>query len=562
MHDKSAFGRANVKDNHDLGLDDLIVGAPIAKGCSAVVYAAAFKNNNRTETSPLKVPEYDSDESSIASIENKDLSPIRDANRYVHNFGSSLENPHFLNRTLRTENQAREAKPVRKVLFNSKPNVNYQSNSNLSRADASSERNTNESSSTMNFDDENSSDIETYPLALKMMFNYDIQSNAMAILRAMYKETIPAINKFRNADADGWEKQLMEQTPQLPHHPNIVLMVGVFCAQVPNLMQSSSLYPMALPQRLNPHGYGRNMSLFLLMKRYEYSLCDYMNSSQEITMRTRLLLFAQLLEGVTHLYRHGIAHRDLKSDNILIDLNGNDVHPVLVLSDFGCCLADKNNGLTLPYTSMDIDKGGNTALMPPEIIAKTPGTFSILDYSKSDLWACGAIAYEIFGSINPFYGQSKMHETEDTPLQPILKSASYRDEDLPALNENVPSLVGKLVANILHRNPNHRLAPDIAANVMQLFLWAPSSWLKPTVAVNTPEILQWLLSLTTKVLYEARLGGIGSPTRDPTDRFGLLQIQTHQTHTEYLLLSSFLIRSQLQQIRSALDWIHQSIEMN
>lgn len=47
--------------------------------------------------------------------------------------------------------------------------------------------------------------MEEYPLALKMMFNYDIQSNAMAILKAMYKETVPA--KRRNAtEVDSWEK--------------------------------------------------------------------------------------------------------------------------------------------------------------------------------------------------------------------------------------------------------------------------------------------------------------------------------------------------------------------
>lgn len=49
-------------------------------------------------------------------------------------------------------------------------------------------------------------DIQRYPLAVKMMFNYDIQSNAMAILRAMYKETIPARNKHINGEADTWEK--------------------------------------------------------------------------------------------------------------------------------------------------------------------------------------------------------------------------------------------------------------------------------------------------------------------------------------------------------------------
>lgn len=49
-------------------------------------------------------------------------------------------------------------------------------------------------------------DLSKYPLALKMMFNYDIQSNAMSILRAMYKETIPARNKRINDEVDGWEK--------------------------------------------------------------------------------------------------------------------------------------------------------------------------------------------------------------------------------------------------------------------------------------------------------------------------------------------------------------------
>lgn len=556
LHDKSSFGRSNVKDSSELGLSDLIIGAPIAKGCSAVVYAAALKD--RTEASPLKVPEYDSDSSSVTS--DHDLSPIRDTNRYVHNFGTSLENPHFLsNRMQQAEpNENRAPKAVRQVQFNSKPHVSYVSNSNLSYDEISRERNSNENLSNVSLKHvEHHSDMDTYPLALKMMFNYDIQSNAMTILQAMYKETIPAINKYCNADADGWEKQLAEQTVQLPPHPNIVLMVGVFCAQVPNLMQSSSLYPMALPQRINPHGYGRNMSLFLLMKRYESSLGDYLASSSGISMRTRLLLFAQLLEGVSHLWRHGIAHRDLKSDNILIDLNGNDTHPVLVLSDFGCCLADKSHGLTLPYTSMQMDKGGNTALMSPEIITKTPGTFSILDYSKSDLWACGAIAYEIFGSINPFYGAVN----DEASIEPALKSATYEDDELPSISENVPLIVRKLISNILHRNPSQRLAPDVAANVMQLFLWAPSSWLKPMVHVNGPEILQWLLSLTTKVLYEARVGGgFSTGERDPNDKFGLRNIETNHTLTEYLLLSSFLIRSQLQQIRIALDWIHQSLD--
>lgn len=533
-----------------MGLDDLNIGAPIAKGCSAIVYEAAFKDA-RQPTDSLNTSAIDSDDSSSASIDH--LSPLHTTARYVHNFGTSLENPHFFT-AARTSSQSqtqpasqstRTTETARKrVRFDSQSNVQHTSTLNSTLANSS------ESISMLSLeDDESHKDDQKYPLALKMMFNYDVQSNAMSILRAMYKETIPAINKYCNDDASGWEKILMEQSVQLPPHPNIVLMIGAFCAQIPQLRESNTLIPMALPQRINPNGYGRNMSLFMLMKRYEYTLREYLRE-HELPMRAKLILFAQLLEGVAHLYRHGVAHRDLKSDNILIDANGEDLYPILVLSDFGCCCADRSNGLTIPYTSIDIEKGGNAALMAPEIYNKLPGTFAVLDYSKSDLWAAGTLAYEIFGSSNPFYAPPN-----DEAEQAILVNATYNDADLPRLNDDVPTLVQLLVTNILQKNPNRRLAPDVAANVMQLFLWAPSSWLNSKSMASSAEILQWLLSLTTKVLYEARLG---NRAHDPTDTFGLRQMHTNRTQTEYLLISSFLVRSQLQQVRSAIEWIHQA----
>lgn len=36
------------------------------------------------------------------------------------------------------------------------------------------------------------SSTKSYPLAIKMMFNYDAESNAMSILRAMSRETVPS----------------------------------------------------------------------------------------------------------------------------------------------------------------------------------------------------------------------------------------------------------------------------------------------------------------------------------------------------------------------------------
>lgn len=320
-----------------------------------------------------------------------------------------------------------------------------------------------------------------------MMFNYDIQSNALSILRAMYKETVPARARRMNDCSEEWERLLQNQTLTLPPHPNIVCMFGFFCDEVRNFPDGHILYPVAQPQRINPHGYGRNMSLYLLMKRYDYSLRALLDS-HKLSARTKLLLLAQLLEATAHINRHGIAHRDIKSDNILIEMNDDDSPPVLVLSDFGCCLADKVHGLQIPYTSYDIDKGGNAALMAPEIINKQPGPFAVLNYAKADLWACGAIAYEIFGQRNPFYSSSGGLALANGVQTLSLRNSDYKENDLPTLSDECPAIVQQLIYNILNPSPAKRVSPDIAANIMQLFLWAPSKWLKAGGMPNSPEV--------------------------------------------------------------------------
>lgn len=552
--------------DEELGLDKLDVGPPLAKGCSAVVYAAALKDENveseSTDSQSTVKERFDF----VAETEQL-LSPSHNVDRYLHSsFGGSVDNINVslngptrfdlrtespLQRNLREmaiddlQQSARSVESLTETMPEKKGGrVRFDSGSFAGQrsrllSDAIEEyvetQKTTSDAATALHQYNAMASIEQYPLALKMMFNYDIQSNAMAILKAMYKETVPAI-KRNLSELHSWEKILMERTAFLPPHPSIVEMYGVFCDQVPDLHMSTSLYPMALPPRLNPQGYGRNMSLFLLMKRYNCNLYDYITqTTNAISMRTRILLLTQLLEAVSHMNRYGVAHRDLKSDNILIEIN-KDMPPKLVLSDFGCCIADKIHGLKIPYTSEEIDKGGNSALMAPEIITKRPGAFSILNYTKSDLWACGAIAYEIFGSPNPFYGNKSDPNT--------LKNVDYHDRDLPPLNENVPRLVRQLVQNMLCRNPNERLSADFAANVMQLYLWAPSSWLKANFNPSSSEILQWLLSLTTKILCEGRLLSAGNTTMG------------RRTYTEYLLISSFLMRASIHRIKRSLDWIH------
>ena len=150
--------------------------------------------------------------------------------------------------------------------------------------------------------------IKKYPLAIKMMFNYNAESNASTILRAMHRETVPARYLSLPTEEDDLSRMLEEDVVRLKAHPNIVEMVAVFCAPVPALEGAIALYGSALPPRLNPQGLGRNMSLFLVMRSYDCSLADYL-SNHKPGPRTSLVLFTQLLEGVAFLNVSGVAHR-------------------------------------------------------------------------------------------------------------------------------------------------------------------------------------------------------------------------------------------------------------
>ncbi|EDV92086.1 serine/threonine-protein kinase Pink1, mitochondrial [Drosophila grimshawi] len=530
--------------NSNFNIDKLEVGPPIAKGCAAVVYAANFKETPASDTihggNETNTATAANTMSSSTNWNHEMMSPLQNMSRFVHNFGGSVDNIYnysqptaaaaFVDGLTTTATTATAAGEQPQQLAEEEralPSGYTVEDLGLPAT-------------------HNSSSIDRYPLALKMMFNYDIQSNALSILRAMYKETVPARQRRMNASAEEWERLLQHQTMTLPPHPNVVCMFGFFCDEVGNFTDGHLLYPIAQPQRINPQGYGRNMSLYLLMKRYDHSLRGLLDTT-ELNTRTRILLLAQMLEAVTHLSRHGVAHRDLKSDNVLIELQSNDQSPLLVLSDFGCCLADKVHGLRLPYAANDIDKGGNAALMAPEIFNTQPGPFAVLNYSKADLWACGALAYEIFGLPNPFYSATGGLARAQGELTYSLRNSDYRHEQLPPLCDACPPLLQQLIHNILNPNPSKRISPDIAANVLQLFLWAPSKWLKSGGMPNSPEILQWLLSLTTKIMCEGRPNGHGIAQQSGGGG--------RHAYVEYMLICSFLVRARLRRIRGALNWI-------
>lgn len=55
------------------------------------------------------------------------------------------------------------------------------------------------------------------------------------------------------------------------------------------------------------------------------------------------------------------------------------------------------------------------------------------------------MAYEIFSGSNPFYSYER-------GIPPLLRNATYKEEDLPALGSEAPLVIQKLIHSLLQRS--------------------------------------------------------------------------------------------------------------
>ncbi|XP_077168173.1 serine/threonine-protein kinase PINK1, mitochondrial [Paroedura picta] len=340
-----------------------------------------------------------------------------------------------------------------------------------------------------------------FPLAIKMMWNISAGSSSEAILHTMSQELVPARGSALSGEFGvvACPRKLGIGKKRLKPHPNIVQVLRAFTSHVPLLPGAMVDYPDVLPASLYPSGIGHSRTLFLVMKNYPCTLRQYLREKAPDTHLGTMMIL-QLLEGVDHLVRQGVAHRDLKSDNILVEFDPAGC-PWLVITDFGCCLADEKIGLKLPFTSWYVDRGGNGCLMAPEVLAASPGPGVVIDYTKTDAWAVGAIAYEILGARNPFYGSGGSS----------LESRSYREEELPTLPETAPLEVRKLVRALLCRDPKKRLSARVAANVLHLSLWGEG--LLSLKDLRPDKMIGWLLHQSAATLL---MDGLGDGNRVET----------------------------------------------
>jgi len=100
-------------------------------------------------------------------------------------------------------------------------------------------------------------------------------------------------------------------------------------------------------------------------------------------------LTRQTLGGLAYLHHEGILHRDLKADNILLDMDG-----TCKISDFGISKKSDNiYGNDITYSMQ-----GSVFWMAPEVIRHQGSGYS----AKVDIWSLGCVVLEMFAGRRPW----------------------------------------------------------------------------------------------------------------------------------------------------------------
>ena len=151
-----------------------------------------------------------------------------------------------------------------------------------------------------------------------------------------------------------------------------------------------------------------------------------------------------IANGLKFLHENNVVHRDIKSDNILIDKNGH-----CKIADFGCSIKLKDSQSDL-FTKTE----GNMYFFPPEFVdGKSKKQFG---YKPVDIWAFGVSIYTCIFKTLPFLPENRENVVE---LFKEIKEAKF---DYNKNGIKISKEMEELLSHILDKDPQKRFtAKDI-----------------------------------------------------------------------------------------------------
>jgi serine/threonine-protein kinase len=156
----------------------------------------------------------------------------------------------------------------------------------------------------------------------------------------------------------------------------------------------------------------------------------------ELPVAEALRVLRDVADALSYAHRHGVVHRDIKPDNVLLS----DHHALV--TDFGVAKALDEAARHTSLTATGLALGTPT-YMAPEQAAADPHT----DH-RADIYALGVLGYEILAGRPPFTGPSPQAIVAAQLTQPAPPLAQSRP--------SVPPALAALVMRCLEKRPADR----------------------------------------------------------------------------------------------------------
>ncbi|XP_067170350.1 serine/threonine-protein kinase receptor R3 [Apteryx mantelli] len=265
------------------------------------------------------------------------------------------------------------------------------------------------------------------------------------VWRGVWHGESVAVKIFSSRDEQSWFRETEIYNTVLLRHDNIL---GFIASDMTSRNSSTQLW-------LITH-YHENGSLY-----------DYLQRTA-LDSESCLALASSIICGLVHLHveifgtqgKPAIAHRDLKSRNILVKSNRQ------------CCIADLGLAVMHSQGSDYLDIGNNPRVgtkryMAPEVLSEQIRTDCFESYKKTDIWAFGLVLWEIARrtAVNGIVEEYRPPFFDVVPSDPSfedMKKVVCVDQQTPAVpnrlySDSVLSALARVMKECWYQSPSARL---------------------------------------------------------------------------------------------------------